>query len=338
MTDGDESSLVGGKSRKMITRRWVLGAALALSHAGRLAAQDYPAKPMKLVIPFTPGGVTDNIGRVFAERMGRELGQQFIIDNRAGANGRIGTDAVAKAAPDGYTLLLGGIGALTIHPNMMKVPYDPVADFIPISLIATNDVVIVINPKLPPKTPAELFAFCKANSGKLQYGSSGIGAPTHLAAELFKSRVGFEMTHVPYKGDSAAIMDVVSGTVDMSFSTVSATISLIRAGKLRPIAMTGLVRSQSLPDVPTLDEAGLKGFNADTWVGLFAPARTPQPIVTRLYEATKVTLADPEVREKLIAGGNNIVGNDSQQFRAFLAAETRKWGDVIRAGNIKLDE
>ncbi len=322
----------------MITRRLALSAALALIPAARLAAQDYPTKPIKLVIPFTPGGVTDNIGRVFGERMGRELGQQFVIDNRAGANGRIGTDAVAKAAPDGYTLLLGGIGALTIHPNMMKVPYDPAADFIPISLIATNDVVIVINPKLPPRTPAELFAFCKANSGKIQYGSSGIGAPTHLAAELFKSRVGFDMIHVPYKGDSAAIMDVVAGTVDMSFSTVSATISLIRAGKLRAIAMTGLGRSQSLPDVPTLDESGLNGFNTDTWVGLFAPAHTPQPIITRLYDSTKVTLADPEVRAKLIAGGNNIVGNDTEQFRAFLAAESKKWSAVIRAGNIKPDE
>ncbi len=322
----------------MITRRLALGTALAALPMARLAAQDYPNRPIKLVIPFTPGGVTDNIGRVFTERMGRELGQQFVIDNRAGANGRIGTDAVAKAAPDGYTLLLGGIGALTIHPNMMKLPYDPVADFIPISLIATNDVVIVLNPRLPPRTPAELIAFCKANSGKLQYGSSGIGAPTHLAAELFKSRVGFDMVHVPYKGDSAAIMDVVAGTVDMSFSTVSATISLIKGGKLRPIATTGLVRSQSLPDVPTLDESGLKGFNAESWVGLIAPAHTPDAVIKRLYDATKVTLADPEVRQKLISGGNTIVGNDTGQFRAFLAAETSKWGDVIRAGNIKLDE
>jgi tripartite-type tricarboxylate transporter receptor subunit TctC len=319
-------------------RRAVLGAMLALGLADRASAQAYPTRPIKLVVPFTPGGVTDNIARVFCERMGRELGQQFIIDNRAGANGRIGTDAVAKAAPDGYTLLLGGIGALTIHPHMLKVPYDPVNDFIPISLIATNDVVIVINPKLAPTTPAELIAYLKANPGKLQYGSSGIGAPTHLAAELFKSRIGADMIHVPYKGDSAAVMDVVSGTVDMSFSTVSATISLIRGGKLRPIAMTGLVRSQSLPDVPTLDESGLKGFNADTWIGLFAPAHTPTPIITRLYEATRISLADPDVREKLIAGGNNIVGSNTQEFTAFLAAESKKWGDVVRAGNIKLDE
>lgn len=319
-------------------RRAVFGAMLVLGVANRASAQAYPVKPIKLVVPFTPGGVTDNIARVFCERMGRELGQQFIIDNRAGANGRIGTDAVAKSAPDGYTLLLGGIGALTIHPHMLKVPYDPVNDFIPISLIATNDVVIVINPKLPPTTPAELIAYLKANPGKLQYGSSGIGAPTHLTAELFKSRIGADMIHVPYKGDSAAVMDVVSGTVDMSFSTVSATISLIRGGKLRPIAMTGLVRSQSLPDVPTLDESGLKGFNADTWIGLFAPAHTPAPIITRLYEATQISLADPDVRQKLIAGGNNIVGSNTQEFTAFLAAESQKWGAVVRAGNIKLDE
>lgn len=321
----------------MITRRTALGAALVLFPLGRLAAQDYPNKPIKLVIPFTPGGVTDNIGRVFAERMGRELGQQLVIDNRAGANGRIGTDAVAKAAPDGYTLLLGGIGALTIHPHMMPLPYDPVKDFTPISLIATNDVVIVVNPSLPVKTPAELFAYCKANSGKLQYGSSGIGAPTHLAAEMFKTRLGFDMTHVPYRGDSAAVMDVASGTVNMSFSTISATISLIRAGKLRAIAMTGLSRSQSLPDVPMLDESGLTGFNSDTWVGLIAPAHTPEPIVKRLYDATVISLKDPDVRQKLIAGGNNIVGDTPAQFRAFLAEETKKWGEVVRAGNIKAE-
>ncbi len=326
----------------MKTRRFALGALAALACSalaiGQSQAQTYPDKPIKLIVPFTPGGVTDNIGRVLAERMGRELGQGMIIDNRSGANGRIGTDAVAKAAPDGYTLLLGGIGALTIHPHMLKVPYDPVKDFVPISLVATNDVVIVINPKLPPKTPAELVAYVKANSGKMQYGSSGIGAPTHLAAELFKTRVGSDMVHVPYKGDSAAVMDVVAGNVDLSFSTVSATLSLIQAGKLRAIAMTGLKRSQSLPDVPTLDETVLKGFNTDTWVGLFAPAHTPDPIIKRLYEATKVALADPEVAKKLVAGGNNIVGNDTAQFRAFLDAESKKWGDVIRAGNIKLDE
>jgi len=319
-------------------RRLVLGAMLAFGLADRASAQVYPAKPIKLVAPFTPGGVTDNIGRVFGERMGRELGQPVIIDNRAGANGRIGTEVIAKSPPDGYSLLLGGIGALTIHPNMMAVPYDPVKDFIPISLIATNDVVIVINPNLPPKNVAEFLVWVKENSGKIQYGSSGIGAPTHLAAEMFKSRMGFDMTHVPYKGDSAAVMDVVSGTVNLSFSTVSATIALIRGGKLRAIAVTGLARSQTLPEVPTLDESGLKGFSAESWIGLIAPAHTPEPIIKRLYEATKITLSDPEVRKKLIDGGNNISGNSPQEFTAFLAAESKKWGDVVRAANIKMDE
>lgn len=321
----------------MLRRRLMLGATLALAGSGPLAAQDYPAKPIKLVVPFTPGGVTDNIGRVFGERMARELGQPLVIDNRAGANGRIGTDVIAKSPPDGYALLLGGIGALTIHPHMIKVPYDPVNDFIPISLIATNDVLIVMNPKLPPRTPAEFFAFVKANSGKLQYGSSGIGSPTHLAAEMFKTRLGFDMVHVPYRGDSAAVLDVVSGTVDMSFSTISATISLINAGKLRPIASTGLRRSQTLPDVPTLDESGIKGFNSDTWIGLFAPAHTPDAVIKRLHDATRISLADPDVRRKLIAGGNNIVGNNTEEFRVFLAAESKKWAGVIRAGNIKMD-
>ena len=307
-----------------------------LSHAAR--AETYPSRPVRVVVGFTAGGATDIQARLASDWLSEHLGQQFVVDNKPGASGNIGTELVAKAAPDGYTLLLGGIGALTIHPHMLKLPYDPVNDFVPISLVATNDVVIVVNPKLPVKTPAELVAYVKANGPKMQYGSSGIGAPTHLAAELFKTRVGSNMVHVPYKGDSAAVMDVVAGNVDLSFSTVSATLSLIQAGKLRAIAMTGLQRSQSLPDVPTLDETVLKGFNADTWVGLFAPAHTPDPIIKRLYEATKAALADPEVRRKLIAGGNNIVGNDTAQFRTFLDAESKKWGDVIRTGNIKLDE
>ena len=328
----------------MLTRRKTLGASAAILSlslapgASRGQATDFPTKPIKLVVPFTPGGVTDNIGRLMAERMGRELGRPLVVDNRAGANGRIGTDAVAKAAPDGYTLLVGSVGAFTIHPHMIKVPYDPVADFIPISLIATNDVVIAMNPERAPKTATEFIAWCKANSGKLQYGSSGIGSPTHMATELFRSRVGFDIVHVPYKGDSAAIADVVAGVVDFSFSTISATIALINAGKLRAIAVTGLNRSAILPNVPTLDEAGLKGFNAESWVGLFAPAKTPDAVIQRIYGAVKVALADPEVRQKLVAGGNTVVGNDTAQYRAFLTAEWEKWGEVVRKGNIKLDE
>jgi tripartite-type tricarboxylate transporter receptor subunit TctC len=319
------------------TVRLLLCAVLALWPVAA-PAESFPTRPIKLIIPFTPGGVTDNIGRILAERMSRELGQPLVIENKSGANGRIGTDVVAKSPPDGYTLLLGSVGAFTIHPHMMQVPYDPVIDFIPISLIATNDVVVVVNQNFPPKTPSELIGYLKANSGKLQYGSSGVGSPTHLATEMFRRQLGVDMIHVPYRGDSAAVRDVVSGVVNLSFSTVSATISLIEAGNLRAIASTGLVRSKMLPDVPTLDESGLKGFNADSWVGFFAPARTPNAVVERLYQTVKIALSDPEVQRKLVAGGNTIVGNDTATFKAFLAAESKKWGDLIRAENIKMEE
>lgn len=311
----------------------VLALVSAVAHA-----ESFPDRPIKLVIPFTPGGVTDNIGRILGERMSRELGQPLVIENRAGANGRIGTDAVAKSPADGYTLLLGSVGAFTIHPHMIQVPYDPVNDFIPISLIATNDVVIVVNQSFPPKTPSELVAYLKANSGKLQYGSSGVGSPTHLATEMFRRQIGVDMVHVPYRGDSAAVRDVVAGVVNLSFSTVSATISLIEAGQLRAIASTGIVRSKMLPDVPTLDESVLKGFNADSWVGFFAPARTPGAVVDRLYRAAKIALSDPDVQRKLIAGGNTIVGNNTADFKTFLAAESKKWGDLIRSENIRMEE
>lgn len=317
--------------------RLLLFVALAMWPAAA-SAESFPDRPIKLIIPFTPGGVTDNIGRILGERMSRELGQPLVIENRTGANGRIGTDVVAKSSADGYTLLLGSVGAFTIHPHMIKVPYDPVNDFIPISLIATNDVVVVVNRDFPAQTPSELIAYLKANSGKLQYGSSGVGSPTHLATEMFKRQVGVDMVHVPYRGDSAAVRDVVGGVVNLSFSTVSATISLIEAGNLRAIASTGLARSKMLPGVPTLDESGLKGFNADSWVGFFAPARTPDAVVGRLYRAVKTALSDPDVQRKLTAGGNTIVGNDTVAFKTFLAAESKKWGDLIRSENIKMEE
>lgn len=304
--------------------------------AASASAQTWPERPIKLVVPLTPGGATDHVARVLAERMGRELGQQIYVDNRPGANGRIGTDVVAKAPPDGYTLLLGGIGPLTIHPHLIKLPYDPVKDFVPIRMLTINEMVIVVNPKVPAKTPAELIAWLKANSGKIQYGSSGIAGPPHLAAEMFRTRVGFDMIHAPYKGDSAAVADVVSGTLDLSVSAVSTVVALVQSGKLRAIAVTTPQRSKVLPDIPTLDEAGLTGFHADFWLGLFAPAHTPAAIIARLSEVSRIALDDPIVQEKLIAGGNNISNIAGPELAAFLAAETKKWGEVVHAGNIQM--
>ena len=321
----------------MKRRTFVLGSS-ALVSSSKAFAQTYPAHPVRVIVPFTPGGMMDNVSRLIGERMARELHQPLVIDNRAGANGRIGTDAVAKAVPDGYTLLAAAIGPLAINIHVSKAPYDAQRDFQPIMLIATNDVVVVINPKLPITTVAEFIAYAKSSTAKMKYGSAGIGSAPHLTGELLKRAIGADMVHVPYKGDSAAIADVVNGTVDFSISTVAATIGLLRGGSLRAIASTGSVRSQVLPDVPTLDESGLKGFYAETWIGLCAPAKTPTSVIDRLYEAARLSLADPELRQKLIAGGNNIVGSTPQEFGAFLAAENAKWGEVVRAANVRLDE
>ncbi len=323
----------------MMNRRpFLVGAIGVIGSAVSARGQSFPDKPVKIVVPFTPGGMMDNVARLMGERMSRALNQSFVIDNRAGANGRIGSDAVAKAPPDGYTLLAAAIGPLTINTHVFKAPYDALRDFQPISLIATNDVVIVINPKLPINNVQEFVAYAKAHSGKMKYGSAGLASAPHLTGELLKRALGVELLHVPYKGDSAAVADVVNGTIDFSISTVSATIGLIQGGALRAVATTGLKRSQALPDLPTMDEAGFKGFSAETWIGLSAPAKTPPAIVDRLYRAVRVALEDPEVRQKLIAGGNRIIGSTPQEFGAFLAAESAKWGEVVRDAKIKLDE
>ena len=303
------------------------------------AAQAWPTKPIKLILPLPPGGQTDAVVRYYAQKAEATLGQPFVIENKPGVNTMIGTQEVARAPADGYTLLFN-MTAIVSNPVLMPATakYDALQDFVPIYRAYELYAVFAVPASAPYKTLAEFVAAAKASAQPFTYGTTGHASSSHYFVEMLAKQAKLTMVHVPYKGDSAAVMDVVAGNVDLSFSTVSATLSLIQAGKLRAIAMTGLQRSQSLPDVPTLDETVLKGFNADTWVGLFAPARTPDPIIKRLYEATKVALADPDVAKKLIAGGNNIVGNDTAQFRAFLAAESKKWGEVIRAGNIKLDE
>ena len=318
-------------------RRLAFGALLALVLSGAASAQTYPTKPIKLVVPFTPGGVTDNVARVLGERMGRDLGQPLVIDNRAGANGRIGTDFVAKAPPDGYTLLLGGIGALTIHPHMLKVPYDPVNDFIPITLIATNDVVIVINPKLPARTPAEFFAYLKANSSKLQYGSAGIGSPTHLAAEMFKNRLGIDMVHVPYRGTGPMLTDLIAGRLQAAAVGAPALLQFIKAGRLRCIATGTSTRLPQLPDVPTVAEQGYKGFEMTQWYGLLAPSKMAKPNIDKLEKEAMAATRTKLVHDKLSQDTALAIGDTRAEFEAFIKLEQARWKPVIARAQIKPD-
>ena len=311
---------------------------LCLALPGAASAQRFPDKPITMVIPFTPGGVTDVIGRWLADGLTKELGQRVIIDNRAGANGQIGTDFVAKSRPDGHTLLFGGIGALTIRQHLVKLPYDPVKDFIPISLVAITDIMIVAHSSIPANTPAEFVAYAKANPKKLRFGTSGTGGPTHLVGELFKDRAGFSMEHIPYKGDSVAVADVAAGHIDVSVSAASVVAPFAKAGLLKPIAMAGQRRSPLFPNVPTIGETVVPGFSGENWMGLIAPAGTPPEIVRIITAATLKVMHDPVIRQKITTGGNTPVGSTPEEFVTFMRAETVKWGEVIRVAKVKADD
>lgn len=308
---------------------------LSLIGAASLAVAQPSGKPIRFVAPYTAGGVVDNTSRVVGERMARELGQPIVVENRAGANGQIGTELVAKSEPDGATLLLTSVG-VAYRQHLVPLPYDPFRDLAPVSLLVINPLLIVVNPALPVTNLKELVEYGRKRG--LRYGSSGIGGPSHLTTELLRLKTGIDMTHVPYKGDSAAILDVMAGNVDMSVSSVSATAGFIKSGRLRAIAMTSEARSSALPDVPTTAEAGFPGVVGDSWVGILAPAGTPAATLQRLHKAAVAAVGDPVVREKLIAAGNTVVANSPEQFAAFLRSESDKWGEVIRSSNITVEK
>lgn len=314
------------------TRIWVRAACAWGLSLAVVAAQAQPTgKTIRFIAPYTAGGVVDNTSRVVGERMSRELGTPIVVENRAGANGQIGTELVAKAAPDGTTLLLTSVG-VAYRQHLVKVPYDPFKDLATVSLLVVNPLLIVINPKLPVSNLKELIEYGRKNP--LKYGSSGTGGPSHLTTELFRIKAGLQMTHVPYKGDSAAILDVMAGNVDLSVSSVSATTGFIKQGRLRAIAMTSEQRAASLPEVPTTAEAGLPGVVGDSWVGILAPAGTPPETIRRLNAAAVVAVNDPATREKLVAAGNTIIGSTPQEFATFMRNESDKWADVIRTAKI----
>ena len=303
--------------------------------AGPVRAQTYPAKAVRLIVPFAAGGSTDIIGRVIAQKLNEMWGQPVLVDNRAGGSTVIGTEIVAKAPPDGHTLLVTP-APFTIVPSLMqKLPYDPHKDFEPITLINTTPLVVVVHPGVPAKSIKELVALAKAKPGALNYGSSGSGGSNHLAGELFNAMAGVKMVHVPYKGNAPALTDLVGGHVDVVFNGLTSALPLIKSGKLRALGVTSLNRSAALPGSPTLDESGLKGFQAVAWNGLTAPARTPKAVIDKINADVMKVIRSPELVEKLKAEGSDPVGSSVEQYARFLREEIAKWNKVIKFANIR---
>jgi tripartite-type tricarboxylate transporter receptor subunit TctC len=315
----------------------VLGAAVwLLAHAA--TAAEYPIRPVMLVVAFTPGGPSDVIARILGRKMHELLGQPFIIENRPGAGGNIAAEAVANAAADGYTLLMGNNSILATNASLYKkINYDPERDFTPISLIGTQANILVVNPSVPAHSMAELIALAKAKPGQLNFASSGHGAAAHLAGELFKAEAKVDIVHVAYKGAAPALQDVVAGHVDMMFATAASVVGLIANGKVRPLAVTTPQRTAVLPDLPTVAELGIAGFDATTWHGLVAPAGTSSEVIGTLHYATVTALNDAAVRKALSDLGVDIIGNRPKEFEAYIKAEIPKWAAVVKASGAQLE-
>jgi len=301
-------------------------------------APAYPTKAIRLVVPFPPGGATDILARNVAQKLTETWGQSVVVDNRPGAGGNIGSELVAKSAPDGYTLEMGTVGTHAINASLYsKMPYDHVKDFAPIILVAGVPNVLVVNPSLPVNSVQELIAYAKANPGKLNFASSGPGTSIHLSGELFKVMAGVQMTHVPYKGSAPALQDLLGGQVQLMFDNLPPSLPQIKAGKLRPLAVTSLTRAPALPDIPTIAESGLPGFEASSWFGILAPTGTPPAIIAKVNAEVAKWLASPEGKEKLVAIGANGAGGSPEDFARHIQAETAKWAKVVKESGAKVD-
>ena len=313
--------------------------AAVLLIASGAGAQDYPSRPITLVVPYSAGGGNDVMARIVAEKMSRTLGQQIVIENKGGAGGSIATRQVAKATPDGYMLGLSGTGTHAINPTLYpNVGYDPRKDFAPIGLIATSALVVLVNPQVDAKTIPELIALARRDPGKLTYASAGVGSGIHLGAELFAAMAGIKLTHVPYKGSSPALTDLIGGHVSIYFSSLPPAISLIREGKVRALAVTGPTRSPLLPDLPTVAEAGpLPGYEAVLHYGIVAPAGTPRPIVDKLAAAMKAALAESDVRERIAQDGAEVMGMTPEEYAADIDREETKWSKVVKISGAKVE-
>ncbi|HYF21372.1 MAG TPA: tripartite tricarboxylate transporter substrate binding protein [Ramlibacter sp.] len=326
-----------------LVRRAFIGGAAALLAAPALAQGNWPTKPVRIVVPFAPGGTTDILARAVAAELSKGFGQQFVVDNRAGAGGNIGADLVAKAAPDGYTLLMGTVGTQSINKWLYtRMPFDPQKDFTPVTLVAAVPNVMVVPVEKARanniNNVADFIRYAKANPGKLNMASSGNGTSIHLAGELFKVMTGTFMTHFPYTGSGPALLALMAGDMDVMFDNLPSSMAHIKAGKLKALAVTSAQPSPALPEVPTVEKAGnLKGFEASSWFGLLGPAGMPQDIATRIQQATAKALATPEMKEKLLAQGAIPSGNTPAEFARHIDAELKKWQPVVKASGAKVD-
>jgi tripartite-type tricarboxylate transporter receptor subunit TctC len=324
------------------SRRHIVLAALVAVAASAApvtaTAQAYPTKPITIVVPFAAGGTTDILARVIGQALHKELGQSVIVDNRAGAGGNIGGALAAKAQPDGHTLFMGTVGTHAINQSLYKkMPFDPIKDFAPLTRVAMVPNLLVANPAKPYKSVKELVAYAKANPGRVNFGSSGSGSSIHLSGELFNALAKVDMVHVPYKGSAPAVSDLLGGQIDIMFDNMPSAIQHVRAGKLRALAVTTAKRSPELPDVPTIAEAGVPGYEATSWFGMFAPAATPAPVVAKLHAALVKVLADPEVKKKLAEQGAEPYSEKPEQFGEFIRKETAKWSKVVKDSGASAD-
>ena len=315
----------------------LLSSALASTgaFAAQSPAQSYPERPVRLIDPYAPGGGSGLVARLIAPKLSDAWGKQVVVDNRPGAAGAIGTEITMRATPDGHTLCMGTSGSIAISPNMNKVPYDPARDLIPISQTSAQSMLVVLHPSVPIGSVKELIAFARAQPNKLAFASSGTGGSGHLAAELFMAASGVTMTHVPYKGNGPALLAQVAGEVQLGFNNILAVLPHVNSGRLKAIAVTSAKRARAVPNLPTLAESGVPGYDATSWNGIFAPARTPRPIIEKIHGEIVKALSAPDVREKLMAAGSDPIGSTPEEFLAYVKLELGRWGKVIRDNNIR---
>ena len=319
----------------------LLCAAALFAAADRATCADsaigYPTKPVRLVVPWPPGGGTDVFARVIGQKLGERLGYTVVVDNRPGASGNVGAEMVAKLPPDGYTIMLATI-TLATNPSMYKtLNFEPLKDFAPITLVAGVPHVLVVSPTLAANSVKDLIALAKAEPGKLNYASAGNGSPFHLAAELFKSLTGTTIVHVPYQGGGPAITAVIGGQVQLTFGNLVAVLPLVKGGKLKALGVTGATRSAAAPDLPTIAEEGVRGYDFSSWFGFFAPGKTPKAVIAKLNQEIVHILKTPEMKHRLTQDGADVIASTPQEFSAYLASETRKWEQVIKQAGIRAD-